>query len=358
MEENLQQNVENMLKAEAKKSEQVPYDSPLKPLRTYQGDVDQIIGKNKVSMVTVAVAEQKKKYDEPAKAEPIPVAPKMTKTVPEKEVKTETPATVPAPTPVPKPTPTPTETATSSFYKELAREEASADDMQIKSKFSKVIGIILVVFGIVVVGLVYYMISSQNTAQVAEQKSTLISYTQEFDTPIAGTNRSALVKTIVAQKNGFSLPANSILYINMANASTTASAADAFKLLAPNMPAPISRNLKKDYMVGVYSFDTNEPFIIFTTDDYGVSYSGMLEWEGKMTSDIGPVFGMAQASTTMAYTWKDEAIRNKDLRIVQDGAGKTILLYSFLDKNTILITTSEKIFNAILGKYMTSKMVR
>ena len=75
-----------------------------------------------------------------------------------------------------------------------------------------------------------------------------------------------------------------------------------------------------------------------------------------MVTDLAPIFGIRSTSTP--YTFTDEELRNKDLRIVTDEIGKTILLYSFIDKNTILITSHEAIFNALLGKYLTGHTTR
>ncbi len=54
----------------------------------------------------------------------------------------------------------------------------------------------------------------------------------------------------------------------------------------------------------------------------------------------------------------DKAIKNKDLRELVDQNGKVVLLYSFIDKNTLVITQTVEVFNAILAKYLVSKNVR
>jgi hypothetical protein len=111
-------------------------------------------------------------------------------------------------------------------------------------------------------------------------------------------------------------------------------------------------------MLGIYSFDTNEPFIILTTNDFANSFSGMLRWEKDMVSDFEKIFLISQKIGSTTVEFVDEALRNKDLRILQNENKKTILLYSFVDKNTIVITTNESIFTAIVNKYNVSKQIR
>jgi hypothetical protein len=83
----------------------------------------------------------------------------------------------------------------------------------------------------------------------------------------------------------------------------------------------------------------------------------MLEWEKNMPKDLGTIFEISPEDLVNPE-FKDESIRNKDLRVLVGENRKTVLLYSFLDKNTILITKNEDAFNAILGKYQTSRLTQ
>ena len=122
------------------------------------------------------------------------------------------------------------------------------------------------------------------------------------------------------------------------------------------MPSELSRSFDKKFMVGIYSFDTNEPFIILKTSDYGASYAGMLKWEKEMSRDLGEIFSLP--ATLYGAPFIDEEYKNKDLRVLRNTDGKVAMLYSFIDKNTLLITANENVFSAILGKYVISQQVR
>ncbi len=137
-----------------------------------------------------------------------------------------------------------------------------------------------------------------------------------------------------------------------------ASISEVLGLLAPRMPASLVRAFENKYMLGVYSFDTNEPFIILTTNDFPVAYSGMLKWEKDMVADIGKIFNISVVNSEPPLAFTDEALKNRDLRVLKDNENKTILLYSFIDKNTLVITSNENIFNAIIGKYFVSQQNR
>jgi hypothetical protein len=208
------------------------------------------------------------------------------------------------------------------------------------------------------------------------QGSTILNYDQEVDIATTGLSRAALVSKISDAENNFNSPANSILYVNTGEKNAPDNVQTVLVTLAPQVPPELLRNLSDNYMFGVYSFDKNQPFIILTVDDFGIGFSGMLKWEKTMVNDLGPIFGIGtngqsqevsngNVSTngnigtgTVGFAFSDEGLNNKDLRIVRDSGRQTVLLYSFLDKNTILITTNENTFGALLNKYLTGKMVK
>ena len=121
------------------------------------------------------------------------------------------------------------------------------------------------------------------------------------------------------------------------------------------MPPSLLRSFEEKYMLGVYSFDTNEFFIILKTSDFATSFAGMLKWEADLQKDIGVLFDIEQNASTTINIFVDRSLKNKDLRILKDSVGNTLLLYSFVDKNTLIITKNETVFGAILPKYLIQK---
>ena len=192
-----------------------------------------------------------------------------------------------------------------------------------------------------------------------QKTKALIGFSEEKIIPTASSTREKLVADILLEKKIFNLPVNSALYLNTVNKTGKPESAESIMLLiAPQIPSSLARSFDSEYMLGIYSFDTNEPFIILTTNDFASSFSGMLRWEKTMISDLGKLFSLSQNTASTTKQFKDEALRNKDLRILQNTNNKTVLLYSFIDKSTLVITANENILNAIVGKYNISKQIR
>ena len=275
---------------------------PIKSLRTYQGDVEEAIAKNKYSSTTILVAEQQRKEKEP-----------------EKVVEVKYSGT--------------------------------------RNKVFIYFGGIFLILGIAVVSSVYYL-KSTDTVVIEKTTKTIIPPTKAKNIDIAGTNREKFVNSLIAEKTGFDSPINSVLFLNTTENSETAKIEKILSLIAPNQPSSLIRSFGKDYMVGVYSYDTNEIFIILTVSDYASSYSGMKKREKDIARDLGKIYDINQDVVTSNTLFTDLALKNKDLRVLKDLGGKTQVIYSFIDKNTILITKNERIFSAIMAKINISKQAK
>jgi hypothetical protein len=273
---------------------------PIHALRTYQGDVEEAMHRNNTSTTDIFLAEQKRKGST------------------------------------------------------LVNPEAPIVSAA-RNKFFILTGSILLLLGILTIGSVYYLRATEKVT-VDKQVRALIGFSEEKVVPVANLTRGQLLNALVTEKQNFKLPVNSVLYVNTIQAVDTPESIDkVLKLLAPTMPDSLIRSFDK-YMLGVYSFDTNEPFIILTTNDFSSSFAGMLKWEHTMTNDVGAWFGLPESTSTPFFI--DEEFRNKDLRLLKDEKNKTILLYSFIDKNTLIITKSENVFTALVSKYLVSGQVK
>ena len=275
----------------------------IKSLRTYQGDVEEAVQKSHLSASSILVAEQNRKDG--------------------KLLEFETP-----------------------------------EDSGARNKFYILVGSILLVLGVITISAMYYLKSKEEV--VIEQKTkTLIAYSEEKTMSIASSTREEFVREVLAKKDAFQLPVNSVLYLNIVDSlGNPEKIENVFALIAPLIPPSLARSFDGEYMFGIYSFDTNEPFLILTTNDFASSWSGMLKWEKDIIIDFGKLFSLPQNIGPTSNQFKDETQRNKDLRVLRAANGKTVLLYSFIDKNTLVITANESIFNAIVGKYNISKQIR
>lgn len=138
------------------------------------------------------------------------------------------------------------------------------------------------------------------------------------------------------------------------------------------IPESFLRTTLPRFMFGYQSREVNVPFIILKTDFYQNAVTGMLKWEKNIYEDLKDYFIIPKTdiadnseistSTQVSSTtqtsdlffktpkFSDQIINNKDTRIIKDDNGQIILLYSFIDNQTLIITSSPETFKDILNK--------
>jgi hypothetical protein len=169
-------------------------------------------------------------------------------------------------------------------------------------------------------------------------------------------------------------PANgiSVIKISGIDGLPIQKAKDFFAFLKISLPPALERTLKDQYLVGVISQNKeNSYFVVITVNDFGKSFSSMLDWEASMVKDLSflnvetnmATIASTTATTTIpikqeSFIWKDIIIKNKDTRGLVNEKDKSKIAYTFLDKNTILITGNLSAIGEISSVYASRSVAR
>lgn len=133
-------------------------------------------------------------------------------------------------------------------------------------------------------------------------------------------------------------------------------------LFAATAPTSLSRALGPQFVFGFQNIQTNEPFIFTRVSSFDNAFDGMLRWEKGMKKDTEKIFPVGTnplgPTNTIQENFQDMVIKNKDTRVLKDSFGNIVLMYSFLDRENLVITTNEQTFVEILNRFFASKTVR
>lgn len=224
--------------------------------------------------------------------------------------------------------------------------------------------------------------------------------------PAAQWQRNTVLGTadLARQSTGLSLGLMARLYLTQAtntNALPPVVPIDTFlSTVAPNASSELLRSFTGEYLLGVHSYDGNQAFLILGVEGFEAAYAGMLAWEISMPQELSPLFtrtprpripeeeiipaettpiflpeeaGTSTASTTPAATttaetatttpaqeeelpaffrtqFVDRIVENYDARVMQDENGDILLLWTFLDRNTLVITTNDATLREIISR--------
>ena len=129
-------------------------------------------------------------------------------------------------------------------------------------------------------------------------------------------------------------------------------------------PDIVLRNVEDSSTVGAVRAGNTYPFFILRVSSYERTFAGMLSWEDEMQEDLSrlyPPFPAPVASTTATstatttpaapvFTFFDRIVANHDVRVLKDEEGRTILLYGYKDKETLVIARNERAFTELLTR--------
>lgn len=114
------------------------------------------------------------------------------------------------------------------------------------------------------------------------------------------------------------------------------------------LPDDLTRYVRDNFFFGILdNGETKSRFLIIETSFFAQAWSAMLNWERYMSSDLGPLLKTIDDSRA---TWSDKVVSNKDTRIERGPNGNTILIYGFINEETIVIARDEATFTAVFER--------
>jgi hypothetical protein len=220
-----------------------PEGDPIKPLRTYEGDVAEVLANRKSSTISIALAESRKNTGE--------------------------------------------ERLSSNFD----AEDTSASKKKI---FIALISLFLI--GIGVVGAYYLysispLASTPHAAQTIEAASSLIPSDAQRSISIDNMSSASVinaVRTEIAKPQDANTIKEIVLVQTENNQRFRVAAPDMIKTMDINVPDILSRTITDDWMLGVYADanGTKTAFVVVNVDYFQNAFAGMLQWEKLMADDL------------------------------------------------------------------------
>jgi len=289
--------------------------SEVQPLRTFRADIEQTIQKTNASLTSIAAAESTRR------------------TALDLEGRTVQKERVPFP---------------------------------IKKVLTIFVALLFILGGIGALSFLFLKKEPEGIVEIVAPTS-FISIDEIAEFPMGEKGRADILGGLVTLRSETALPVGLVraIYPTLL-ASTTKMLVPTSSFLttiSPQFPPLLARALRPDFMLGIHSFEENQPFLILKVTAYEQAFAGMLAWELFMPRDLAPLFtrnprprtqGEGAASSSpfgfFETPFTDLTIGNRDTRVYMNEAGDIVLLYVFLDRETILITTNENTLQEIISR--------
>ena len=317
----------------------------IKNLRTYQGDVAEIVKQKNASVLSIAMAERQKQQR--VEAAEKTTEPKETKVKKEKE------------------------------------KTAGG-----KNVLTIITSLILIIVG---VGLIAGLFIIQNKKPASSvnpfEETPIIGWSKVSSHDISGLKKKDLEEIVNSSRDSEEIAQNGVLYIRLTETvgeiERAITVQDFLPILQTKIPGALLRSFRGNFMLGIINLSQNYSFLLIEISSFDNAFAGMLNWEKTLYQDLGgllskqrltaiPGTPAGSSSTTPAITtatganiisspsdkFEDLTIRNKDTRVLRNIGGEILVLYSFLDKNTLLITNNENVLRDMVNRVISGRLVR
>lgn len=275
-----------------------PNETPLKSIRTFQGDVAEALRREEQSLVSIQRAEHLKKS--------------------------------------------------------AAQSATAAPGERPKSKmesFSLFLGsLVLFVLGTVGVWYAYNeFVRRSATPIMTAPANRFVSVNTEISLDFTATSREILVDALAGAVRGTAVG-------ELRHIKVPFSTSEFLNILESQAPGSLIRALDPLFMFGAFG---ESAFLIIKLVSFENTFAGMLLWEKNLNRDIGPLFSTAELlrNIPLESVFTDMTDKNKDVRILTLGS-QPVLLYSFFDNNTLIITDSIETFRTLIDRLTREKLSR
>lgn len=282
---------------------EVKPEESLRQIRTFQGDVANTIGKQKESLVSIQRAEK-------------------------------------------------TRAESSGF----PAEESSLDKNTLKIVLVLVTSFFLIAAGAAGGWYAYNEFTKKRApAVISIPANRLISAARTVDADPATLSRSEIIG-ITARETEAEMASGEVTHINI-----PVSTREFFETLETQAPGHLIRAFNPLFMLGILEAEQPSVFVLIRLSSFENAYAGMLSWEKNLIQDIGPLFStrIALNNVPQGQEFQDVITRNKNARALYGPEGTGVLLiYSFFDNDTLIITDSEKALETLLGRLSSELLSR
>ena len=136
-----------------------------------------------------------------------------------------------------------------------------------------------------------------------------------------------------------------------------------FQKLGWKIPDTVSRTLGDNWVFGIHAFTGNGPFMLFQTNSYATTFTGMLAWEQTLFDEFYVPFGIdvaGEKNYLFNAPFRDVVLQNQDARAILDKSGKPVFFYTFIgeEKSLLFIGTKETTLKEVVNRLTAVKMKR
>lgn len=202
---------------------------------------------------------------------------------------------------------------------EFEHKEEASTQSQIKTFI--IIGCILIVLAIgVFIFFTHYTKPTLDALPTAENIPSLIRADSHVPIDVTGAYHfkiKTMITDEIAKQETFEELAHFYFGRATRNGGEFLSTQEFFKVLHITLPTKLSEVLSEHFMLGTYTLQEPEPFLILTVTSFAIARDAMLVWEENMLRDFKDIFAFTKEQTepeAFGAPFRNELLHNQNVR--------------------------------------------
>lgn len=146
---------------------------------------------------------------------------------------------------------------------------------------------------------------------------------------------------------------NLIAVIKEGSLTRTLNGGEFLSTVALNVPSNLISLLRKDFMIGVDGNNDYALFIIISFDNFDNVINLMREWEPFFVQDMSRLLIVETGGDLELFSrsFQSEILFNKESRVLRDRNQGYVVGYTFMDRNTLVLSTKLETIRDVLSRY-------
>ncbi len=137
--------------------------------------------------------------------------------------------------------------------------------------------------------------------------------------------------------------------------------------IAPQLPSTFVRILEPEFFFGITQTGYRETFLIMKIKSFHTGFSTMLDWEPKLLDDLSTLLARLDSAAYRSVTkqgapvptmFTDELFKNHSVRVSKDASGATSIIYTLINRDTIVIASSELSLDEALDRLSARRTIQ
>ena len=228
-----------------------------------------------------------------------------------------------------------------------------------KNQFFLYAGISFVVASFILVSLVFLFRKKIFQVEVPLQYVPIIFTDKTEFKEVDGLKKEEIIQTVLNEINNAEFKDGGIEGVFLTINKKVLGLREFLKITEVNLDQTKLEFVNDAFLLGGVNKESKIPFILIKMRYIVDIFDSIRAWENKMFFDFHKLFGVdinADTKYLLESNFEDGIIQNKNARILKDKDGKIVMMYVFVDENSVIITNSELAVKEILRRLVSGKV--